>query len=72
MTLAAIDALEQPTAAKVAARTGLSKGNIDTYVAVLNAELGTTIVKEEAVYRIDSWGDLLKQEGVRKTLTSSV
>jgi hypothetical protein len=69
VTLAAIDKLEHPTASSIAALTGLSKGNIDTYVKALNAEFGTVIVKTGAEYAIQSWGDILKQSGVKKSLT---
>jgi hypothetical protein len=72
VTMAAIDALNAPTAASVAALTGLSKGNIDNYVAALNDELGAVIVKEGPAYRIESWGDVLKKTGVRKALTCSI
>lgn len=72
VTLAAIDAMDTPTAASVAALTGLSKGNIDKYVAALNNELGTLIVKDGPVYRIESWGDVLKKIGVIKALTGSI
>lgn len=69
VTLAAIDMLERPTATSVAALTGLSKGKIDDYVHALNAEFGTVIVKVGPVYRVDSWGEILKQEGVKNALT---
>ena len=69
VTLAAIDRLERPTATSVAALTGLSKGKIDDYVHALNAEFGTVIAKNGPVYRVDSWGDILMQDGVKKTLT---
>lgn len=72
VTMAAIDALDNPTAASVAALTGLSKGNIDTYVAALNNEMGVQIVKEGPTYRIESWGAILKKSGVKKVLTGSV
>lgn len=72
VTMAAIDALDNPTAASVAALTGLSKGNIDTYVAALNNEMGVHIVKEGPTYRIESWGLILKKTGVKKVLTGSV
>ncbi|MEE5177135.1 hypothetical protein V2K54_25830 [Pseudomonas alliivorans] len=72
VTMAAIDALDNPTAASVAALTGLSKGNIDTYVAALNSEMGAQILKEGPVYRIESWGPILKKTGVKKMLTGSV
>lgn len=72
VTMAAIDALDKPTAASVAALTGLSKGNIDTYVAALNNEMGVHIVKEGPTYRIESWGLILKKTGVKKVLFCSV
>lgn len=72
VTMAAIDVLDNPTAASVAALTGLSKGNIATYVAALNNEMGVLIVKEGPAYCIESWGPILKKSGVRKVLTGSV
>lgn len=72
VTIAAIDHLDTPTAASVAALTGLSKGNIDTYVTALNRELGASIVKNGPVYSIQKWGDILNKDGVKKRLTSSV
>lgn len=72
VTLAAIDRLEHPTASSVAALTGLSKGNIDTYVAALNREFGVLIEKDGPAYSIQSWGDILKKSGVKKVLTGSV
>ncbi len=72
VTMAAIDSLPTPTAASVAALTGLSKGNIDTYVAALNREFGANIVKDGPVYSIQSWGDILKKAGVKKVLNRSV
>lgn len=71
VTLAAIDTLDNPTATTVAALTGLSKGNIDTYVAALKNEMGVLIVKEGPTYRIESWGSILNKDGVRKVLTGS-
>lgn len=68
VTLAAIDHLERPTASSVAALTGLSKGKIDAYVQALNTEFGTVIVKDGPEYRVDSWGEILKRVGVKKTL----
>ena len=69
VTLAAIDKLRPATATTVAELTGLSKGNIDTYITALNAELGTRIVKYGPEYVIESWGDVLKKAGVKKALT---
>jgi hypothetical protein len=69
VTLAAIDMLERPTTASVAALTGLRKGHIDQYVQALRDQYGLTIVKEGPVFHITSWGELLKRAGVRKALT---
>ena len=69
VTLAAIDRLERATASSVAALTGLSKGKIDDYVQALNAEFGTLIVKDGPEYRVESWGEILKRNGVKKALT---
>lgn len=72
VTMAAIDTLNNPTATSVAALTGLNKGNIDRYVAALNNEMGVLIIKEGPRYRIESWGDLLKRNGVKKALTGCI
>lgn len=70
--LAAIDRLERPTAASVAALTGLSKGKIDDYVAALGVELGVRIVKTGPVFAIENWGALLKAPAVRRCLTTLI
>jgi len=70
VTLAAIDLLEVPTVTSIAAYTGLSKGNIDKYVETLKDQLGVVIVKSDHnVYKILSWGEVLKEAGVKKYLT---
>lgn len=71
VVLAAIAKLDHASAVTIAAYTGLSQGNIDTYVLRLNEEFGTQIFKEGGRYRIESWGPLLKQKGVMQTLVSS-
>ncbi|MDL4860714.1 hypothetical protein NPJ88_000055 [Halomonas elongata] len=68
VALAAIEKLDRPTAASVAALTGLSKGKVDDYVRALNAELDMRIIKDGPEYRIESWGGLLKKAGVKKCL----
>lgn len=68
ITLAAIDELDRPTASSVANRTGLSKGNTDRYVQILNEQFGLVILKEEGVYTLQSWGTLLNKDGVRALL----
>lgn len=71
VVLASIAKLEHASAVTVAAYTGLSQGNIDTYVLRLNEEFGTQILKEGGRYRIESWGPVLKKKGVMQTLVSS-
>lgn len=66
---AAVSTLERPTASSVAALTGLSKGNMDKMVLVdIPSQLGVTTVKEGAIYRIVSWGDLVNSKMVSKCL----
>lgn len=69
ITLAAIDKLASPTATTVAALTGLSKSKIDEYTQTLCEEFGVDIVKIGGVFRIQSWGEVLRKAGVQKALT---
>lgn len=69
ITLAAIDRLNAPTASTVAAFTGLSKSKIDEYAQTLCEEFGVDIVKIGGVFRIQSWGEILRKTGVQKVLT---
>jgi hypothetical protein len=71
VTLAAIDKLDSPTSSSVAVQTGLSKGNIGTYVMALNNELRTNIVKNGPEFVIESWGDLLNPDAVRQYFSGS-
>jgi hypothetical protein len=71
VTLAAIDTLDNPTSSSIAERTGLSKGNIDTYVAALNDQLRTKIVKDGPEFTIESWGDLLNPDSVRRLFSGN-
>jgi hypothetical protein len=71
VTMAAIHTLDTPTSVSIAALTGLSQGNINTYVTALNREFGTQVQKNGPVYSIHSWGDILKKSGVVKMLTAS-
>lgn len=72
VALAAISALDRPTAASVAIYTGLSKSKVTDYVAALGAQLGVTIVKHGSEYKIVSWGDLLIEDGVKKLLSEPI
>ncbi len=70
VVLAAVGSLERPTATSVANLTGLSKGNIDRLVLdEIPAQFGVLTSKEGPVYRVESWGDVLRPEGVKKCLT---
>ena len=66
--LAAIDSLERATLTTLSNFTGHNKGTIDADIAKLNEQYGVSITKEDAVYRIESWGDLLKKNAVKKFL----
>jgi len=66
--LSAIDHLERATLTTLASYTGHNKGTIDADIAKLNEQFGVSIVKEGAVYRVNSWGDLLNKRSVKKFL----
>lgn len=73
VTMAAIDRLgSEATVWTVANLTGLSKTKIDFYVAALNYQFGTNIVKDDRVFTIESWGGVLKRTGVKRALTKLV
>jgi hypothetical protein len=70
VVLAAIAKLDRPTAVSVANLTGLSKGNIDRLVMdELPDQFGVITTKNGPVYSIEDWGNILREEGVRKCLT---
>lgn len=66
--LAAIDALERPTITSLAEFTGHNKGTIEADVGRLREQFNVQITKEDAVYQIASWGELLKVNAVKKLL----
>ena len=66
--LSAIDLLERPTAAAIADLTGHDREAIDAEVQKLREEYGVVLPKVGEVYRIESWGDVLKKNGVKKYL----
>lgn len=66
--LAAIDLLERPTISAIADLTSLHRDTIATDIAVLHEQYGVTLHKLGEVYRIESWGDVLKKQGVKKFL----
>jgi hypothetical protein len=67
--LAAIDLLERPTTSAIADLTSFDKDSVDDQVNMLREQFGVVLHKVGEVYHIESWGDLLKQEGVRKLIT---
>lgn len=69
--LAALDLLERPTLATIADLTSLNPETIDDDIERLQEQFGLQIHKLGSVYRIESWGDILKKNGVVKRLKSA-
>lgn len=69
--LAAIDLLERPTVSAIADFTNHDKDTIDKDVAILQEQFGVLLLKVGHVYRIESWGGILNQQGVRTFLKAS-
>jgi hypothetical protein len=66
--LAAIDLLERPAISAIADFTSQDRDRIDADIIKLNEQYGVTLHKIGDVYRIESWGDVLKKQGVKKFL----
>ena len=66
--LSALDLLERPTLATIADLTGLNPETIDDEIERLHEQFSVQIHKLGNVYRIESWGDILKKEGVLRCL----
>lgn len=66
--LVAIDSLDRPTLTSLAEHTGHNKGTIPADVDKLIEQYGVEIVKDDAVFRVVSWGDVLKKTGVKNIL----
>lgn len=66
--LSAIDLLERPTASAITDLTGLDKDEIENNAAKLREQYGVQLQRVGEVYRIDSWGEVLKKNGVKKFL----
>lgn len=64
--MCAIQRLERPTIVTIPPYTGINKGSIDAYVKNLREFFGVSIVKADAVYSIESWGDILNQQGIER------
>ncbi|HCE10894.1 MAG TPA: hypothetical protein DIT28_10580 [Oxalobacteraceae bacterium] len=66
--LSAIDLLERPTLSAIADLTSHERNTIEPDLQKLQEQFGVVLHKTGTVYRIESWGDVLNKEGVRKYL----
>lgn len=66
--LSAIDLLERPTVSAIADLTGHDKDTIEAEALALQEQFGVVLHKSGEVYRIASWGEVLKKNGVKKYL----
>ena len=66
--LAAANLLERPTVTAIADLTSLPRGSIDAGLAALQQQYGVRFVRSGEVVHIDSWGDILREEGVMRLL----
>jgi hypothetical protein len=66
--LSAIDLLERPTISAIADLTSHDKDTIDEEVDKLRVQFGVVLHKIGEVYHIESWGEVLKKNGVKKYL----
>lgn len=66
--LSAIDLLERPTPSSISDLTGHDKDKIDGEVRILREQFGVVLPKIGDIYHLESWGDVLKKDGVKKFL----
>ena len=66
--LSAIDLLERPTISAIADLTGHDKETIEDEVATLREQYGVVLHKVGDIYYIESWGEVLKKNGVKKCM----
>ncbi|MGE5623099.1 MAG: hypothetical protein ACM3WS_08090 [Bacillota bacterium] len=66
--LSAIDLLERPTVSAIADLTSHDKDTIDADMAKLREQFGVVLHKSGEIYRIESWGEVLKKRGVKRYL----
>jgi hypothetical protein len=66
--LSALDLLERPTLSTIVDLTGLHPETIDDDIERLAEQFNVQIHKLGSVYRIETWGDILKKEGVLRCL----
>ncbi|WP_019140810.1 hypothetical protein [Noviherbaspirillum massiliense] len=66
--LSAVDLLERPTLSAIADLTGQDKDTIENDIFKLREQYGVNIHKVGEVYHIETWGEVLKKNGVKKFL----
>jgi hypothetical protein len=66
--LASIDLLERPTASALADLTSHDKESIDEEILDLQEQFGVVIHRVGEVYYINSWGEVLNREGMKRFL----
>lgn len=66
--LAAIDLLERPTVSAITDLTSMERDTIEAGIGVLREQFDVMLPKIGEVYRIESWGGVLKKEGVKRFL----
>jgi hypothetical protein len=70
--LSAIDLLERPTVAAIADLTDREREDIEADIQTLREQYGVALTKIGEVYHIESWGEVLKKNGVKKYLKPSI
>ena len=66
--LSAIDLLERPTLSAIADLTSHDRDAIEADVQRLREEFGVVLHKVGEIYHIESWGDVLKKNGIKRFL----
>jgi hypothetical protein len=67
--IAAIDLLRRPTITELEQYTGWNRGSINRDISKISVQFDVSIVKQDGAYRILDWGQVLRREGVKKSLT---
>ncbi|NEX59641.1 hypothetical protein [Noviherbaspirillum galbum] len=69
--LSAVDLLERPTVSAIADLTGMEQQVIDQEMMKLREQFGVVLHKVGEIYHIESWGDVLQKDGVKRYLKAS-
>lgn len=67
--LTTIEILDRPTMSSISEYTGHNKGTIAADIEKLRDQYGVKISKNDTVYKVDSWGEILNKVGVSRCLT---